>query len=149
MRTSEKILSEVGGDDFVIGILGGSVAGGFAEYAIRNPSHFESLRQAMPTFARRNLRIVNLANGGFKQPQQFFVAAYFIDKLDLVINIDGFNDAAPGHLLPVYPLDFPNLSPRLYGRTSQGSVYVSIGRTARWIYKNMNRVPTTRIFHGA
>jgi len=84
MRASERILSEVGGDDFVIGILGGSVAGGFAEYAIRNPSHFEPLREAMPTFAKRNLRIVNLANGGFKQPQQFFVAAYFIGKLDLI-----------------------------------------------------------------
>ena len=42
---------------------------------------------------RKSLRIVNLANGGFKQPQQFFVAAYFMDKLDLVINLDGLNDA--------------------------------------------------------
>src|SRR5690348_663581 len=42
-RASEHLLSEVGEKDFVIGILGGSVAGGFAEYSIRNPQHFESL----------------------------------------------------------------------------------------------------------
>ena len=147
MRASEKLLSEMEGDDFVIGILGGSVAGGFAEYAIRNPSHFESLRQAMPTFNRKNLRIVNLANGGFKQPQQFFVAAYFMDKLDLVINLDGLNDAQPNHLLPVYPLEFPNF-PQFYGRTSHGGVYVSIGRSARWTYKMISQAPSSRWMPG-
>ena len=76
-RASEKILSEVNGDDFVIGILGGSVAGSFAEYSIRNPRHFESLRKVIPTFRGKNLRIVNLTNGGYKQPQQFFIATYF------------------------------------------------------------------------
>jgi hypothetical protein len=148
MRDSEQILSEVGDDDFVIGILGGSVADSFAYYSIRNPSHFESLREAIPTFGGKNLRIVNLATGGFKQPQQFFVVAYYMDKLDLVINIDGFNDAMPSHLLPVYPLDFPNLSAQFYERASQGGVYPSIGRTARWVYKYINRVPTTRKLPG-
>ena len=146
-RASEKILSEVGGDDFVIGILGGSVAGSFAEYSIRNRNHFESLREAIPTFGGKNLRIVNLANGGFKQPQQFFVAAYFVDKLDLVINIDGLNDAQPGHLLPVYPLEFPNF-PQFYGRASQGGVYTSIARTARWVYKTITHAPLSRWIPG-
>lgn len=49
----------MGDDDFVIGILGGSVAGLFAEYSIRNPSRFESLRDTFPTFGRKTLRIVN------------------------------------------------------------------------------------------
>ena len=141
MRASEQILSEVGDDEFVIGILGGSVAHSFGEYSIHNRSHFESLREAIPTCGGKNFRIVNLANGGFKQPQQFFVAAYFMDKLDLVINIDGFNDATPSHLLPVYPLEFPNLSAQFYGRAGQGGVYPGIGRTARWVYKNINRTP--------
>lgn len=148
MRVSEKLLSEVGEDDFVIGILGGSVAQSFADYSIRNRSHFESLRKAIPTFGKKNLHIVNLANGGFKQPQQFFVAAYFMDNLDLVINIDGFNDATPSHLLPVYPLEFPNLSAQFYGRASQGGFYPSIGRTARWVYMNINRAPLSWKFPG-
>ena len=145
-RASEKILSEVGDGDFVIGILGGSVASSFAEYAIRHPGHFESLREAIPTFGRKDLRIVNLANGGFKQPQQFFAVAYFIDKLDLVINIDGYNDATPMHLLPIYPLEFPR-SPQFLGRANQGGIYPSIGRTARWVYKNMTYVPTYGKIH--
>ena len=138
-RTAETILSEVGSEDFVIGILGGSVAGSFAEYSIRNKSQFEPLRKVIPAFGTKNLQIVNLANGGYKQPQQFFVAAYFSDKLDLVINLDGLNDAQPAHLLPVYPLEFPNF-PR-YGRVNQGGFYVSLGRSARWVYKGINSVP--------
>ena len=147
-RSSEKKLSEASNDDFVIGILGGSVAGSFAEYLIRNPSHFEALRKVISTFGNKNLRIVNLANGGYKQPQQFFVAVYFMDRLDLVINVDGFNDATPAHLLPIYPLEFPSLSAQFYGRASQGGLYPSIGRSARWIYKNMNNAPLSWKFPG-
>jgi hypothetical protein len=75
-RASEKILSEAGDDDFTIGISGGPVAGSLAEYLIRNPSHFEPLREAIPPFGEKNLQIVNLANGGYKQAQQFFVAVF-------------------------------------------------------------------------
>jgi hypothetical protein len=147
-RASEHLLSEMGQKDFVIGILGGSVAGSFAEYLISNPQHFESLRKSMPRFGDKTLRIVNLANGGYKQPQQFFVAVYFMDKLDLVINLDGFNDAIPGHLLPVYPLEFPTLSAQFYGRARQGGIWPTLGRSARWIYKNMNNAPLSWKFPG-
>ena len=141
IRASEKILSEVGDDDFVIGILGGSVAVMFGNYSRRNPSHFESLREAIPAMGEKNIRIVNLALGGGKQPQQFFIAAYFMDKLDLIINIDGYNDSTSRHFLPVYPLEFPKLSPRFYERASQGGVYASLVRTARWAYKTMTYTP--------
>jgi hypothetical protein len=57
-------------------ISGGPVAGSLAEYLIRNPSHFEPLREAIPPFGEKNLQIVNLANGGYKQAQQFFVAVF-------------------------------------------------------------------------
>lgn len=141
MRESESLLSQVGDGDFVIGILGGSVAQGFAQYSIRNRSHFDSLRKAIPALGEKNLHIVNLANGGYKQPQQFFVAAYFLENLDLVINIDGFNDATPSHFLPVYPLEFPVLSPKFYERASQGGMYAAFVRTARWVYVTMSRTP--------
>jgi hypothetical protein len=137
---SEKILEQRTDSEFIIGILGGSVAGSFAEYSIRNQKDFESLREAIPALRQKKLRIVNLANGGFKQPQQFFVAAYFVDKLDLIINVDGLNDAQPGHLLPVYPLEFPNF-PQFYGRANQSSWSVGLGRTARWLYKKINHAP--------
>ena len=53
IRASEKVLSEVGDDDFVIGILGGSVAGSFGRYSRRNHSIFESMREAIPAMGRR------------------------------------------------------------------------------------------------
>jgi hypothetical protein len=102
----------------------------------------------IPAFREKTLRIVNLTNGGYKQPQQFFVAAYFMDKLDLVINLDGFNDATPGHLLPVYPLEFPTLSAQFYGRASQGGIWPALGRSARWIYRKMNDAPLSWKFPG-
>ncbi len=141
IRDSEKILSEVGKDDFVIGILGGSVAEIFGEYTLHTDSIFESLREAIPAMGDKNIRIVNLALGGGKQPQQFFIAAYFMEKLDLVINIDGLKDAHPAHFLPIYPLEFPTISPKFYERASQGGVYASVVHTARWVYKTMTNAP--------
>ena len=138
---SEKILSNVGDNDFVIGILGGSVAAMFGEYSRRHLSHFEPLREVIPTFGDKNLQIVNLALGGAKQPQQFFISVYYMDKLDLIINIDGYNDAVSSHLLPFYPLEFPNLSTKFYRRTKQGGFFVSIGRMARWVYKEITFAP--------
>jgi hypothetical protein len=148
MRASEDLLSQRTANDFVVGILGGSVAGSFAEYCIRNPSLFDSLTNVIPALREKTLRIVNLANGGYKQPQQFFVATYFMDKLDLLINLDGFNDATPGHLLPVYPLDFPTLSAQFYGRASQGGIWPMLGRSARWLYRKMNDAPLSWKFPG-
>ncbi|GAG53415.1 unnamed protein product, partial [marine sediment metagenome] len=43
------------------------------------------------------VRVLNFARGGFKQPQQAIVLAYFLlvgQRFDLVIDLDGFNDVA-------------------------------------------------------
>jgi hypothetical protein len=90
---------------------------------------------------------VNLANGGYKQPQQFFVSVYFMEQLDLIINLDGFNDATQVNFLPVYPLEFP-VFPKFYGRAGRGGVYGVIGRTARWVYKIITQAPTARRLPG-
>ena len=87
------------------------------------------------------MRIVNLAMGGAKQPQQFFIAAYFLDNLDIIVNIDGYNDAKQLNFLPVYPLDFPLLSLRFYDRTNAGGAIARLGRLSVQTYKAINRLP--------
>lgn len=79
------------GNEFVIGLFGGSVAEQF--FNTLNDSRFKAqMREAMPRIGSRPLVVLNFALGGFKQPQQFIASAYFAESYDLSINLDGFND---------------------------------------------------------
>ncbi len=65
------------GDDYVIGIFGGSVAQRFADFLLHRPDYQARFRDAIPAVGDRNIRLVNLAEGGYKQPQQFVVASFY------------------------------------------------------------------------
>lgn len=85
---------------FIIGIFGGSVANNFTvdEYITQRLS---KKLQSYPEFADREIVILNFGNGGYKQPQQLLILNYFLalgQELDLVINIDGFNEVALSNL---------------------------------------------------
>lgn len=85
---------------FIIGIFGGSVANNFAvdEYITQRLS---KKLQSYPEFADREIVLLNFGNGGYKQPQQLLILNYFLalgQELDLVINIDGFNEVALSNL---------------------------------------------------
>jgi hypothetical protein len=125
---------------YVIAILGGSVAEHFAEYAIDHPQYFDQLRKAIPEIGDRTIHIVDLAVGGYKQPQQFIVASYFLENFDMTVNIDGLNEIVLPDLNPVYPTDFPHFTLRLYARDgfsfSPLLVYSLI-----FAYKATNAVP--------
>jgi len=81
-------------DDFIIAVLGGSVAQWFSlqgSQALIN--NLRTRRQ----FSNRRVTILNFAIGGMKQPQQVLILSYFLglgQELDCVINIDGFNETA-------------------------------------------------------
>jgi hypothetical protein len=94
----------------IIGIAGGSVAYLFANHGI------PALRQALESstrYAGKELVFVNLAQGGYKQPQQLMTLNYFLAlgaEFDVLINIDGFNEIAlydafnaDRHAFPIYP----------------------------------------------
>jgi hypothetical protein len=82
-------------DMYIIGIFGGSVATQFAvmggvDYLV------EDLKQS-DVFRNKEIVILNFANGSYKQPQQLQVLTYFLaigQEIDMVINIDGFNEVA-------------------------------------------------------
>lgn len=81
--------------DFVVGVLGGSVAEIFANTMEADLQ--AALVEADPELADRNVVMLSLASGGYKQPQQLFVLEYLLlqgFEFDLVLNIDGFNDLA-------------------------------------------------------
>jgi hypothetical protein len=98
------------GDRVIIAVTGGSVAWAFHRHGTARLS--ERL-QTDPAFAGKDLVFVNLAVAGYKQPQQLMTLNYLLvlgAQFDIVINIDGFNEAAlyeaenaAQHVFPAFP----------------------------------------------
>ena len=58
-------------NEFVIGILGGSVAVSFGRYIKSRTEYFNDIRIFVPNLGTKDIVIATLAVGGGKQPQQF------------------------------------------------------------------------------
>jgi hypothetical protein len=83
-----------GPDKVVVAITGGSVASFFA---VNGTEQLEAELSRSPAFGGKRFVFVNLALGGYKQPQQLMTLAYLLSlgaEFDLVLNIDGFNEVA-------------------------------------------------------
>lgn len=144
MKRLEQFQRDKTKNQFIIGILGGSVAEHFAHHFIQRPEYADRLKNGVPGLADKDILIFNLAAGGYKQPQQFFIASYFVDKVDLFINIDGFNEVLTNSLfslVPAFPLDYPLLSTRFYSRSDKGSVFKKLAGLSRYLYKKLNAIP--------
>ena len=78
----------------VIGMFGGSVAAGFVRQG--QDRLVQRLKQN-PAFQDKEIVLLSFAQGGYKQPQQLLVLSYYLmigQELDMVINLDGFNEVA-------------------------------------------------------
>jgi len=97
-------------DEIVIAVIGGSTAHQFANVGL--PHLIERLRE-LPAFAGRTFAVLNAAAGGYKQPQQLMTVAYLValgQRVDILVNLDGFNDVvlhvnedAAARVFPAYP----------------------------------------------
>ncbi len=106
-------------NDYNVAILGGSVAVQVGLYIEKELSEFKStLIKNNPELKDKNIRFFNLAISGSKQPQQFTVAAHFIEKLDLVFNLEGFNESMRPMVKNI-PLEYPHLSHLHYRETDK------------------------------
>ena len=87
-------------DQLIIGVFGGSVAANFSNLQQQSQILANSLKQ-LPSFANKEIIVLNFAQAGYKQPQQLLVLNYFMalgQEFDMVINIDGFNEVALSNL---------------------------------------------------
>jgi hypothetical protein len=87
-------------NQFIVAIVGGSVAMGYAQYETANGVLAAALRK-LPGFENKQLVLLNLANASYKQPQQLLIINYLRalgQDFDVVINIDGFNEVADAML---------------------------------------------------
>ncbi len=85
--------------ELIVGVFGGSVAGGFSLATQKSPA-FGELLARIPGWEGRRVRILNFGMPGFKQPQQLNALTYALtlgQHFDLVLNIDGFNEIVTSH----------------------------------------------------
>lgn len=81
-------------DQVLIGVFGGSVAAGFVR---AGQERLVQRLQQHPAFQGKEIILLSFAQGGFKQPQQLLALSYYLtigQALDMVINLDGFNEVA-------------------------------------------------------
>jgi len=104
-----------------VAFVGGSFAVGFVEHAA--PRLLARLSE-LPAYRGKTLVPLNLTAGGYKEPQQLMSVVYLLAlgaAIDVVVNIDGFNDIA------LYPTEdaqagtFPAF-PRAWHRRVEGTL---------------------------
>lgn len=87
-------------NQFIIGVFGGSVASNYGVFEVQNKILPQYLKQ-LPGLKDKEFVILSFATGGYKQPQQLLILNYFLalgQEMDLVVNIDGFNEVALSNL---------------------------------------------------
>ncbi|MBZ0111090.1 MAG: hypothetical protein K8J08_01380 [Thermoanaerobaculia bacterium] len=111
-NTGSRLFFEPSEDRIVVAVLGGSVA----SIAAAGTYGLEMELARIERFRGREIVVISLAAGGYKQPQQLLALTYLLSlgaHFDLVINLDGFNDVAlsatdlvPRGVFPFYPRDW-------------------------------------------
>ncbi len=108
-----SLLRRRDGTKFLVGLVGGSVSGQMGTF------HGEHLRRALsrhPDLRDRELEFVWLGMPGYHQPQQLIQLGWLLaqgGELDLLINLDGFNEIAvpaalnaPQGAHPLFPMNW-------------------------------------------
>lgn len=106
-------------NDFIVGIFGGSFASLY--YLYQKDALVKEL-SLLPLLKNKQIKIVPIALGGFKQPQQLMALNYFLvlgAKFDVVINIDGFNEVALPYTENI-PNNISSFFPRQWNLYSRG-----------------------------
>ncbi len=119
-RSHEPVLQAKSADKFLVGVFGGSLAMGVGLHG-----HLEIVRELERSrrLAGRTIKVLCLAIGGYKQPQQLQALSLLLalgGQFDAVVNLDGFNElvlplaenAVQGSAL-FYPRGWPLLNSNL------------------------------------
>ena len=83
-------------DTVLVGVFGGSVGQRFV-LSMQRTGVLHHLLGVFSEYQGKTIKVLQFSHAGYKQPQQLLVYSYFLSigqKLDLVINIDGFNEIA-------------------------------------------------------
>ena len=92
-----------------IGVFGGSVVLGLnaSHYSKNLVSLLQNKFDELSKTTGKVYRVINFGVGAYRQPQQFFILSEYADRLDAVINFDGYNEISIPAQMRKYPLHFP------------------------------------------
>ncbi len=96
-NTPYRVPFKVGGNDLAVFVFGGSVAGNIVAPPQAGKSLERALKDKLPD---RNVIVYAMAQGSAKQPQQAIALTMLLSMgqhVDVVVNLDGFNDVAIGN----------------------------------------------------
>lgn len=92
--------------ELVVGVFGGSVA---MQVAAAGDALAASLAPALRERGYDRVKVLSFAVGAWRQPQIFNALIYYLDTVDVVIELDGFNETI--QLIPAqlraYPASYP------------------------------------------
>jgi hypothetical protein len=142
-------------DQLVVAITGGSAA---CELYLDAGDTLAAALKTEPAFSDKQLKLVCLALGGMKQPQQLLAVEYFLAlgaRFDAVVNFDGFNDV----VLPLAenePLGVAGHYPRYWPvyatmglNVAQSKLVVEAGQLEQCRQRWARRVAGTPLRHSA
>ena len=94
-------------NEFIVGVFGGSYAQMFGDYILQKKKEdFKKLIRINENLSKeKEIKIINFAIPGGKQPQQFLISTFFLETIDYAVTIDGFNEHDNPY--PRYPVSFP------------------------------------------
>ncbi len=103
--------------DYNVVIAGGSVA---ANFFVLESREIRQMLAALPALSEKQINLACVAIAGYKQPQQLLAVNYLLSlgaRIDLLINIDGFNeitlplnDNYPNGVFVFYPTMWKDLT---------------------------------------
>jgi hypothetical protein len=121
-------------NEFVVGVFGGSVAIGQGFSSASLDVLEPGILELVAPYGFDKVTVLCLASGGWKQPQTFYSITYFLDMLDMVVVVDGFNDVNSLSLADdasyQWPLRYPgmNLYSLLASKKVSHESMLAIGR---------------------
>lgn len=102
-----------GENEVLVGVFGGSVAAGFS-LTVQATQEFAKALGESEKFRGKKITVLQFGVAGYRQPQQVQILSYMASlgqRLDYVVNIDGFNEAITTHrnfkanAEPAFPAD--------------------------------------------
>lgn len=122
----KSIFQKKSSERYLIAFTGGSVAGQIVGFAKK---FLTPELKKLDFFKDKEILYLGLARGGYKQPQQVMTINYLFSlgiELDLVINVDGFNESAlpfaelrPRNVFPFFPREWLQAMPSLQNAKSR------------------------------
>lgn len=93
-RNRHRLFHQPSDDLLVVAVVGGSVS---RQVSFGAQDLLELQLAEVERFRGRQVKVLSLGLGGYKQPQQVMVINYFLSlgmHIDLLLNIDGFNEVS-------------------------------------------------------